>query len=237
MSHVVWNPVLPYLRATRRVIAFDVAGFGSTPPLPGGMLPTIPNLVAGLIRSLREMGIHERVDVAGSSLGGAIGLAAARSGVARSVVAISPPGLWETHDARHVKYVFRVLRFVAINFPNLLKATLRAPWLREAALAVPLSVGSRHMPVRDALRAVDDLAGSQAFDATFDNTRAPFSGRDITVPVTVVFGGRDWILPTVSRHHGGLPAHTRWLTKPAWGHVPMWIDPAGVAQVIVEGTT
>ena len=41
------------------------------------------------------------------------------------------------------------------------------------------------------------------------------------------------------RVHGsrrGLPAHTHWITKPGWGHVPMWIDPAGVAQVIADGT-
>ena len=31
MSHAAWNPVTPYLRETRRVIAFDVAGFGLHP--------------------------------------------------------------------------------------------------------------------------------------------------------------------------------------------------------------
>ena len=92
-----------------------------------------------------------------------------------------------------------------------------------------------HVP-SDALRAVDDLAGSAAFEETFDNTRAPFSGRDIAVPVTVVFGDRDWILTKGSRQRRGLPAHTHWITKPGWGHVPMWIDPAGVAQVIADGT-
>jgi hypothetical protein len=35
MSRVVWNPVLPHLTATRRAIAFDIAGLGSTPPLTG----------------------------------------------------------------------------------------------------------------------------------------------------------------------------------------------------------
>ena len=33
-----------------------------------------------------------------------------------------------------------------------------------------------------------------------------------------------------------LPAHTKWLKMRGWGHVPMWIDPAGVSQVILEGT-
>jgi len=41
MSHAAWNPVVPYLCLTRRVIAFDTAGFGLTPPLPATALPTI----------------------------------------------------------------------------------------------------------------------------------------------------------------------------------------------------
>ncbi len=172
MSHAAWNAVTPYLRATRRVIAFDIAGFGLTPPLPAGTLPTIANLVEALERSLHEMGLGLPIDVAGNSLGGCMALEAARRGIARSVVAISPIGLWRAHPAPHVKYVFRGMRLMARYFPNLLKASVRGSWLRELALAVPLSVGSRRMPVSDALRAVDDLAASPAFEETFDNTRA-----------------------------------------------------------------
>jgi pimeloyl-ACP methyl ester carboxylesterase len=236
MSHAAWNAVTPYLCATRRVVAFDTAGFGLTPPLPKGTLPTIANLVDGLERSLCEMGIDVPVDMAGNSLGGGMALEAARRGIARSVVAISPSGLWRAHPPPHVTYVFRGMRFFARSFPKLLQATVRTSWLRELAFAVPISVGSRRMPASDALRAVDDLGASSAFDATFDHTRAPFSGRDIAVPVTVAFGDRDWILPNGSRHRTGLPGHTRWIRKPGWGHVPMWVDPPGVSQLILEGS-
>jgi pimeloyl-ACP methyl ester carboxylesterase len=236
MSHTAWNAVTPDLCSTRRVIAFDTAGFGSTPPLPGGTLPTVPNLVEDLARSIHEIGIELPVDIAGSSLGGYMALEAARRGIACSVVAISPCGLWKEHPAPHVKHVFGYLRFMARNCPKLLKTTMRISWLREVALAVPLSVGSRRMPVSDALRAVDDLATSQAFEATFDNTRSPFSGRDIAVPLTVAFGDRDWILTKGSQHRDDLPKHTRWVKKPGWGHVPMWVDPIGVSQLILKGT-
>jgi pimeloyl-ACP methyl ester carboxylesterase len=236
MSHAAWNAVTPSLCATRRVIAFDIAGFGLTPPLPEGTLPTIANLVEGLERSLHEMGLDVPVDMAGNSLGGCMALEAARRGIARSVVAISPIGLWRAHPAPHVKHVFRGLRFTARSFPKLLKATVRPSWLRELALALPISVGSRRMPVSDAVRAVDDLAMSSAFEETFDNTRAPFSGREITVPVTVAFGDRDWILPRGSRHRTELPVHTRWISKHGWGHVPMWVDPLGVSRLILDGS-
>ena len=92
------------------------------------------------------------------------------------------------------------------------------------------------MPASDAVRAVDDLAASPAFEETFDNTRSPFSCSDIAVPVTVAFGDRDWILPPRSRNRDALPSHARWITKHGWGHVPMWVDPVGVSALILEGT-
>ncbi len=237
MSHGAWNGVTPYLCSTRRVIAFDIAGFGLTPPLPDGTAPTIANLVAGLDRSIRELGIEIPVDMSGNSLGGCMALEAARLGIARSVVAISPAGLWREHSAPHVKYVFKALRLMARHRPDLLKATVRSPLMRELALAVPISVGSRRMATSDALRAIDDLATSRAFEETFDSTRVPFSGGgDIAVPVTVAFGDRDWILPKGSQRRNELPAHTTWLKKRGWGHVPMWVDPVGVSQLILEGT-
>src|SRR6185369_10022699 len=106
----------------------------------------------------------------------------------------------------------------------------------ELMLAVPISVGSRRMPAIDALRVVDDLAASAAFEETFAGTRAPFHGAGITVPVTVAFGERDWILTRGSRRRSELPPHTNWVTPPGWGHVPMWIDPAGVSRLILEST-
>ena len=236
MSHAAWNAVTPYLRATRQVIALDIAGFGGTPPLPSGMLPTLTHLVEGLELTIRKIGIELPVDMAGNSLGGSLALEAAKRGIARSVVAISPPGLWSGHGAPHVKYVFGGLRFLARHFPRLLKATVRSAFLRELAFAVPISIGSRRMPAHDALRAVDDLAMSPAFEATYKNTLAPFLGGSITVPVTVAYGDHDWILLKRWRRRNELPAHTRWVEKRDWGHVPMWVDPVGVAQLILEGT-
>jgi len=236
MSHAAWNPVTPYLCPTRRVVAFDIAGFGSTPPLPNGTRPTVANLVDGLARSLDDLIIELPVDIAGNSLGGTMALEAAARGIARTAVAISPPGLWREGPPAHVKHVFKALRLMATNVTTLLKASVAIPLLREILLAVPLSAGSAGMLECEARRAIDDLAGATAFEATFHHTRAPFSGRDIKVPVTVAFGDRDWILPKGSRWRKELPVHTKWIERPGWGHVPMWIDPAGVAQLILEET-
>ena len=66
MSGAAWNAVTPHLSATRRVIAFDIAGFGLTPPLPDRTSPTIADLVDGLEQSIRELGLEEPVDMPGT---------------------------------------------------------------------------------------------------------------------------------------------------------------------------
>jgi len=86
------------------------------------------------------------------------------------------------------------------------------------------------------LRAVNDLTISTAFEAAFENTRSPFRGTDIQVPVTVAFGDRDWILTRSAQLRDNLPADTRWVKRRGWGHVPMWVDPSGVSQLILKGT-
>jgi len=236
MSGSVWSSVTPYLNATRRVVVFDIAGFGSTPPLPATTPPTSANLAAALEESVRALGLEAPVDIAGNSLGGLIALEAAKRGLARSVVAISPPGLWRDHAAFHVKYVFRTLRFLATTVPSILKAIMRRSLLRELALSLPISAGSWRMPVDAAVGAIDDLTAATGFEDTFRCTAAPFCGRDIAVPLTVAFGARDWILPKGSQQRDGLPPHARLIRQPSWGHVPLWIDPDGVSRLVLDGT-
>jgi len=235
MSHAAWSPVISSLRQTRRVIAFDIAGFGATPPLPRGVPPTVENLVDGLEQSLRELRLPLPLDIAGNSLGGAMALEAARRGLARTVVAISPIGLWDAKPPAHVASLFAVLRAGARTVPSVLKVLLSNPFLRECLLAVPLSAGSRRMPARDAWRSVDDLAAAGAFEDTFECSCAPYDGTAITVPVTVAFGRRDWVLTRRARRRDRLPGAT-WIEPHKWGHVPMWADRIGVAGVILTGT-
>jgi pimeloyl-ACP methyl ester carboxylesterase len=235
MSHAVWNAVIPHLNTERRVIAFDIPGFGSTPPFPADTFPTVGNLVDSLEECLYDLKIHSP-DIAGNSLGGFLALEAARRGIARSVVAISPSGLWIDREPAHVQYVFGGLRFMATRFPRLLNAAVHASFFREVLLAIPVSIGSHCMTVSDAMRVIHDLTISRAFEDTFKNTRTAFEGGEIQVPVTVAFGDCDWILTRSAQRCENLPPHTRWLKKRSWGHIPMWIDPRGVSRLILDGT-
>jgi len=235
MSSRAWAPVMATLSAQRRVLAFDVAGFGRSPMLPADRPPTAVHLVLALKDVLAQLGMDEPVDVVGNSMGGWMALEAARLGMARSVVVISPAGLW-TQPPMHAKHLFFTMRRVTRAAPGLVKALLSVPWMREALMALPVTTGVRRMPADEAFAAALDFANAPGFDATFAQATRFEGGGDIAVPVTVAFGTHDWLLPRQARLRTHLPAQTRWLEPTGWGHVPMWKDPAGVARLIIEGT-
>lgn len=233
MSHRAWLPVIGLLAKHRRVIAFDVAGFGNSPMLPMGIAPTTANFAAQLGVVLKQLGIDEQVDIVGNSMGGWIALEAARLGLARSVVAISPAGLWQQAPAR-AKYIFFSLRHLAGRFPRLTQKSLEFQVLRELFMAVPLSLGGRHIPAHIAYDLTTDFVNAQGFEQTFAHSTRFQGGQSITVPVTVAFGEYDWLLNHKCRQTHELPTHTKWLKPKGWGHVPMWKDPQGVAEFILE---
>jgi len=235
MSSRAWSPVMASLAGHRRVLAFDVAGFGRSPLLPAHRPPTTVNLVLALREVLTNMGITEPVDIVGNSMGGWMALEAARLGMARSVVAISPAGLWR-RPPMHAKHLFFSMRRVTRRAPGLVKAMLSVPWLREAIMAIPVSTGARHMPADEAFAAALDFANAPGFDATFQQATRFEGGQGIQVPLTVAFGTHDWLLPRQARLRAELPEHTRWLEPAGWGHVPMWKDPQGVVRLILAGT-
>lgn len=236
MSSFAWSPVMDLLAKERRVLAFDTAGFGKTPMLADGVLPSVPNLVRALIDTLDAMGIHGPVDVAGNSLGGWMALELARQGRGRSVVAISPAGLWKDHPAGWVKHFFGFMRASTRLSPGGVKQAMKLGVLRDLLLSIPLSFGSRRMSAPDAFRCAIDFAFAPGFDATLANAGAFTGGQSIACPLTVAFGTRDWLLTPSAQRRDQLPSGARWVRPAKWGHVPMWVDPQGVARLILDGT-
>lgn len=235
MSHAAWRPVMPLLARERRVIALDTAGFGLSPALPEGIAPTTMALVLQLRAVLEKLGLHEPVDIAGNSLGGWMALEAARLGMARSVVAISPAGLWRRPPA-HVRHIFFNMRRLIRAAPWLVRAALRIGALRELFLALPMTTGSWRMPATEAIGAAFDFVNAPDFERTFAYAERFRDGNAISVPVTIAFGTHDWLLMHRARLRDELPPQVRWLEPRGWGHVPMWKDPEGVARLILEGS-
>lgn len=236
MSHSAWTPVIPLLAKHRRVIAVDIAGFGLTPPLPSGTTPDCINLAAALGQSLREMGITSPVDLVGNSLGGLIALEAAKQGLARSVMAISPAGLWHGEAPGHIKPVFDVARFGARHLAKPMHAALRIAPLRSLLLGLPLSLSSWRMPAEEAIKAAKNFVAATAFDETRESARALTGATELKLPITVAFGTRDWLLTPSCRQRDLLPIHTLWLRPAGWGHVPMWDNPPAVSEMILKAT-
>lgn len=237
LSHATWLPVMDRLAAERRVIAFDLPGFGRTPALPAGTPPTHENLCASLTSTLAALGIDQPVDMAGNSLGGHLALVAAREGLARSVVALSPGGLWPgAHAPPRVRALLRITRLLTGSAPVLAERALQTRFGRTLAFAIPVSSRGGRIPARDAIDIVRGFAGDNAFDDTMQAVTRFVGGRSIQVPVTVAFGSRDWLLTRGCQLRDELPAQTRWLHPSGWGHVPMWDNPDAVANLILDGT-
>ncbi len=236
MRHTAWAPVIPALAEERRVIALDVPGFGDTPMLPGGATPSLAALAAALQEELRQRGIETPVDVAGNSMGGGIALALALRGDARAVAALSPAGVWPDDSPTHTRPTLRLLRLGVRHGALAADLALRVGLLRRLMLAVPVSPNAHRIPADTARALARDLAQAPGTLPTL-NAIAPLHGlTQLSTPCSVAFGRRDWLLTGSRRWRDRLPRHVRWSTPPNWGHVPMWDDPAGVADWILEAT-
>lgn len=236
MTHAAWAPVMDRLSAERRVLAFDVAGFGLSPSLPAGQTPDLPTLARALAHQLDALGLREPVDAAGNSMGGGIALALALEGRARSVAALSPAGLWPDHGPAHT-----------VPFLRLLRATLQharpaAEWLlgygpaRATMLSIPVSPRGDRIPARVARQQVRDLAAASGFKPTLDAIGPLPELTALKLPIHVAFGRSDWLLTARAQRRDRMPPQTVWTRPKGWGHVPMWDDPEGVAQFILNAS-
>ncbi len=235
MTARVWLPVMDQLALQRRVIAFDVPGFGKTAPLTTE--PTVHNMVVSLKQCLEEMGLHDSVDIVGNSMGGYMALQAAAEGLARSVVALSPAGLWEEAGPPHIEHMFAAMRKAYRLMPNVVESLLKTAPGRTIMLAGAVAAKGWRVPVEDAIHSARMFAASDEFDAIFEGLRAPFTGSGkIDVPCTIAYGDFDWVFPIGTRKKSRAPAHSRWLRLPGCGHVPMWDNPNLVVHTILQGT-
>ena len=242
----VWDPVVGRLAAGRTVIAVDLPGFGLSPRISElGALPEVPPdapptpagfalVLAALIRRLG----HETVHVAGNSVGGWTALEMAKLGAARSVVALSPAGLWRREAPLYDVLSLRNTRRFTRLFDPLLPSLLSRPLGRRISLYQTFAHPER-VPPRAAVEAARAFGRAPGFEEHFEATiRERFAGgRAIPVPITVAFGARDrLLLRHQSRHRDELPPRTRWFEIPDCGHIPTHDDPALVAEVILAGS-
>jgi len=229
----VWQPLLPSLESRFDVINVDLPGHGHAPRLTPGS-PATPEALAIKLATLLDDLDVDRPHVVGSSLGGWIALELAKAGRAESVTAFAPAGFWDDSLVPVIAHTNRLLaRAVKPIAPTLLKSqTMRAVgfWTSSAA---PAQLDAAL--TTEATAAHASASGWAAALLGTYRTNCDVHDLSPTVPVTIVWGDRDRILPKAHcQRPTRLPPHARWIRLSQCGHVPMWDQPQASIELIDE---
>lgn len=249
-SHLNWVLLAPLLRATRRVYAVDLAGFGLT--LGTGSTSTVP-ANAGLVAEFVREVVGRPAVLVGNSMGGMISLilAATHPDVVDRLVLLDPsiPTRRRSLDRRVAAtfflygiprvgeaFVGRVTAQLSDDrrvqdTTNLCYADPRRadPGVHAAAVSL-LAYRRRHAPLAEATF----LAAARSILRVL-GTRNRYRDlmRTIDLPVLLVHGEQDRLVPVAAARQAAVE-HPAWTSVilPDLGHAPMLEKPQLVAGII-----
>lgn len=231
-----WKPIIPALSEHFTVIAVDVPGFGSSPPLSTQQEPTPAALAEAIAVALDQAGI-DTPHVVGNSIGGWIALEFARIRPVATLTLLAPAGMWPGRTPWYCHVSLRITRWLTQHLHRPLKG------LAQYRLGRVLMLGQTHghpmrTSVQYAVDAIDAMGSCPGFAATLRATRhrryqsTPALPAQLP-PTTVAFGSRDLLLLRRSwRRTDELPIRTTERGLRGCGHLPMADDPAGVVDLI-----
>jgi pimeloyl-ACP methyl ester carboxylesterase len=234
-----WRPVIPGLASHNEVIAVDLPGFGGSPPLARGLVPTVSMLATAVEGELQKLGLWTAL-VTGNSLGASVALELARRGRAKRAVAISPIGLGTDRENRRTRRRLRLVHAITPVARPLVGPVARTALGRTilGGAGFQLARPWRHERA-EMVAAVREYWLAPGFAPALDWAlahRAQGLG-EIACPVMIAWGTRDRLLPfrQAARFQAAIRgAELRPLRR--LGHVPMSDDPEQVAAAILEGT-
>jgi pimeloyl-ACP methyl ester carboxylesterase len=170
-----------------------------------------------------------------------VGLELAKRGRARSVAAIGPAGFGNRRERRFTVESLRSTHRITQLIYGVAPRLLAPPIGRKLLMAQTFGKPERMTP-EAAVAAVRNFADSPGVPGALDALRqGHFSGGEgIDVPVTMIWGDREYLLPRRERQAArsvrAVPgARLVWLR--GCGHAPMWDDPPAVAQAVLEATS
>ena len=230
-----WRPLLGELAAAgRRALAVDLPGFGRADRLaPGAVLPQLDRFVAAVLEE------HPDAIVVGNSLGGVAGLRAAQDASLplAGVVAISPAGLGHARwvDLMEREPVVHRLARAPIPIPiGLLRRGIAFAYARLAvARRIDPEIGRRYASHYADARAVRRIVGDAR--TLLGEIASAYELDRITRPVLLVWGERDFLVPSTGAHRvlDAVPG-SRLVVLPRTGHCAQLEEPAEVARLLAD---
>jgi pyruvate dehydrogenase E2 component (dihydrolipoamide acetyltransferase) len=220
-----WGFIQGAVAADQDVIAVDLPGHGnSEKTVPDGSIDAQAEAVIGFLDAL---GI-DKAHLAGHSMGGgiAIGIALKAPGRVASLTLLAPVGLGDGINVDYLK------GFVAARKRRDLEGVLRLLFANESLVTPALAEDIiRYKRLDGAQPALEGLLAAllngQAQRAQYRDKLGA-----IAVPVTVIWGAQDRIIPP--EHAAGLPASVRVETLAGSGHMPQVEAADQVTRILKE---
>jgi pimeloyl-ACP methyl ester carboxylesterase len=229
-----WDGWVAALAAERRVIRFDLPGFGLTGPTPEGDY-RIERYVEFVAAMLDALGI-ERCVLAGNSFGGTVAWQATLAlppGRVQQLILVDAAGYPLVSES--VPIAFRIARvpvlssLMAVTLPRrMVESSVRNVYGDPDRITPELVDRYYEISLREGNRA----ALVERFTQAPHGLQADRIG-EIQVPTLILWGARDRLIPP---HHGELfhrdIAGSRLVVFPELGHVPHEEDPVATVAVV-----
>ena len=231
-----WDTIIDHLATEREVIALDLPGHGSSPPLPGeNSIGTFCDALTDFLTEHSLLG----ADAVGSSMGARLVLELARrGGVLGTVVSLDPGGFWQGWEipffyqsvkisVKLVKALQPVMPFIAgsaVGRTVLLPQFSARPWAVDSAVAAEEMRTFANTPVFDEL--LDRLAHGEV--------QKPAPKGSITSPLVIGWGRQDHVcLPSQAKLALEKFPDARLYWFENCGHFPHWDQPAETVRLIL----
>lgn len=237
-----WDTLRPLLEPHHELLVPATLGHCGGAALPERMDSPLQSMVDDLERQMDAAGF-ETAHIVGNSLGGQIAIELGARGRARSVVALAPGGGWEEEKAvrRVMAYFKRTNRMLPWASKNARKLVAR-PRLRKLVLRDVVAHGDRVPPSTAAAlltNAVECTMFEPMKEAVGGGSWRSDELAPISVPVRVVWGTKDRILPpdAASGHWRGALEGAEWIELEGLGHGLQLDDPQRIAELVLEVTS
>ena len=229
-SAVGWQPIHQALSDHYDVIAFDLPGFGRSPTLPSGVMPTAAALADAIEGELDRLGVAQ-FHVAGYSLGARVALELATRGRTLSVIAIAPDGLGTPLERLHQAAALLSGRTLAMLLAPIATPVAATTAGRSLFFAMERS-RPWQLPAEDAHRLLLDFAQAPGYLETVQAAMVDVPTRleRITCPVLLLQGTADPLVSMQSPRFLAFVRHAQLQWLPGLSHVPISDDPQLVAS-------